>query len=77
MGWSDSFKTSDPETGKETTASVKADSNGYVSDFIYGLENDKDGGKHGHVWGLNSDDDDKIGGRDSRSGDSNDGGSGK
>lgn len=67
--WSNIFSTSDPETGEKTSAKVKADDKGHVSDIIYGIEKDSSGGKHGHVWGLNAgyDQDDKIGGRDSKS----------
>lgn len=79
MGWlKDSFTTTNPETGESTKANVKIDDNGHVSEFVYGLEEDKSGGKHGHVWGLNSNDDDKIDGREIRSGSNdsgNDGGS--
>ena len=62
--WSDIFSTSDPETGESVSAKVKVDDNGHVSDFIYNLEADKEGGYHGHVWELNNDDDAKIDGRD-------------
>jgi hypothetical protein len=73
MPWSDPYKTTDSETGKETTAAHKTDEKGNVSDFVQGLEHDKkdesgESGKHGHAWNLNKDvgDDgeDPIGGRD-------------
>ena len=63
--WSDVFSTSDPETGEKTSAAVKTDSSGAVTDFIYGLEKDADGGHHGHAWNLGPEtDDESIGGRD-------------
>lgn len=68
MAWGDSFTTKDPETNEDTNANVKTDDEGFVSDLIYGTERDSEGGKHGHVWGLNTDNtpenDEKIGGRD-------------
>jgi hypothetical protein len=63
--WSDFFWTSDPETGESTGAKVKSDDSGAVTDFLYGLEKDSDGGHHGHVWNLGPDtNDDDIEGRD-------------
>ena len=44
--WSDIFSTSDPETGESVSAKVKVDDNGHVSDFIYNLDADKEGGYH-------------------------------
>lgn len=71
MGWLSSFFAPDPETGKDTQCAVKVDSNGAVTDFIYGTEHDKDGGKHGHVWNLGPEtDDDSISGRDVKEGNS-------
>ena len=70
MGWSDWFSSKDPETNESTGCKVKTDSKGGVTDFLYGLENDRDGGNHGHVWGLGSDTKDSdIGGRDPVGGD--------
>jgi hypothetical protein len=66
MGWTDWFKTKDPESGKSTDAKVKVDKEGHVSDMIYNKNKDSQGGKHGHVWGLNSYKDKDIGGRDSK-----------
>lgn len=67
MGWSESFDTKNPETGEISKANTKSDSEGAVSDLIYGTERDSQGGKHGHVWGLNTENtpenDAKIGGR--------------
>lgn len=64
--WSSLFSTSDPETGETTSAKVKTDSTGAVTDFIYGLEKDSGGDRsHGHVWNLGPHtDDESIGGRD-------------
>lgn len=69
MPWSKSYESKDPETGKSTTIKHKTDEEGYVSDVMHGIEQDKEGGQHGHVWDLNSDipdnpDDDSIDGRD-------------
>jgi hypothetical protein len=66
--WSKSFDTKNPETGETSKANVKSDSTGAVSHLIYGTERDtKDEKKHGHVWGLDSENtpenDKKIGGR--------------
>ncbi len=65
--WSESFDTKNPETGETSKANVKSDSTGAVSDLIYGTERDSQGGKHGHVWGLDTENtpenDEKIGGR--------------
>lgn len=64
--WSDVFSTKDPESGADTSAKVKTDSSGAVTDFIYGIEKDSGGDRnHGHVWNLGPNtDDDSIGGRD-------------
>ena len=51
MGWF-KFWTNSPEDGKPTEAKAKTDKAGAVIDLIYGLEKDKEGGKHGHIWGL-------------------------
>lgn len=68
MGWSKLFKTSNPETGKTTTAKVKTDDSGAVTDLIYGVERDKGGEKkHGHIFGLGPfTKDSKIKGRDQK-----------
>lgn len=63
MPWRKDFETIDPETGDKTTASIKVDGNGVVSDFIHGREQDREGGKHGHVWNLDKEPE-EIGGRD-------------
>jgi hypothetical protein len=67
--YSESYQTTDPTTGEETTAVHKTDEDGNVSDFLYGVEKDskEEPQAHGHVWELNQDipDDgpDPIGGR--------------
>jgi hypothetical protein len=72
MPWSKPYKTTDSETGKETTALHKTDDEGHVSDFVQGVEHDNCGGQHGHTWNLNEDlpdiGDDPIGGRDVKEG---------
>lgn len=66
--WSIPFFTKDPEAGHTTKAMVATDKTGAVTDFIYGLEHDRDGqSNHGHVWNLGPyTDDDSIGGRDAK-----------
>lgn len=67
MGWIRSiitaFLSGDESEFEQTGASYKVDDDGYVSDFIHHTENDSSGGHHGHVWGLNSNNDNDIGGR--------------
>ncbi len=62
--WSELFQTSDPETGETVDAKVHVNNDGYVDGLIYNMEVDDKGGYHGHVWGLASDKDSDIGGRD-------------
>lgn len=62
--WSSLFQTSDPETGESVDAKVHVNNDGHVDGLIYNLNVDDDGGRHGHVWGLASDNDNDIGGRD-------------
>lgn len=63
MPHSKKFETIDSETGKTTEAKVKVDENGVVTGFLHGIEHDKEGGKHGHVWNLDKEPE-EIGGRD-------------
>ena len=64
MGWKDLFTTKHPDTQEDTQAKVKVNDQGQVSDFLYGVENDTDTESgHSHVWGLDSDNDEDIGGR--------------
>jgi hypothetical protein len=65
MPWGKRFNTKNPENNKETKAKVKSSKEKGVSDFLYDLDKDKEGGKHGHVWGLDKDDENEIDGRDS------------
>lgn len=68
MGWLDSFFTK-MDTGETVKATVHVNEAGHVTDFLHNLENDASGGHHGHVWGLDSSNDDAggaIGGRPER-----------
>jgi hypothetical protein len=64
MPWGKSFETYDPESGESIRVKCETDENGAIKDVLTDLAQDKKGGKHGHIWGLNDDDESQIGGRD-------------
>jgi hypothetical protein len=57
------FETIDPETGLPTGAALKVTEDGVITDFLHGREQDRAGGKHGHVWNLDKEPE-EIGGRE-------------
>lgn len=63
-GWGKSFETINPETGETIRVKCETDDNGFVKGVLTDLDQDRNGGSHGHIWGLNDDDGSSIGGRD-------------